>query len=619
MDDVVVHRMPVCGHEMNRESLLGLALSTMNESTKLSIRCPHRCKDGLGWAANNKLCNAEWPYAAVLEILRTADDHCVLVPQKGAETKTKVTQPAPAPVIVDYTHCEDDITEDIDAVAVNAMFADSDADEESDEDSEVTMLHIDRALDECNEMEKINEDRVVFEELEKMNEDRVVFSDLFDSIDPNDHGDVDEKEWISGLQRLGVDMTEHDMKKLFSLMDGANAGYIDRQDWNCFCMSCFESKEMQRLQDTVLANLMHLKDDDSDDEAEALQAIDNMFSDDDSDDEDEEASGLRKTLNGLRSSCVAMFDALRKTTPKIADPSTITEETAKEPETPAEVYEPYVVDWKDLAKLELLAARNLIQQKCDVQKCPRCKSLHYRNADDSRMAFEDITTIEHVEKEFKFECCFCPAETTISTKTVRNEMYGKVEVEDEEEVKMGHREDDEEEDIDADALNAMFGAVDDDDSDEDNLWEELNTIAHMFDDDQHEFEEVTVTTSKNTLCWCCGAEWKDGHQCDEAFKRDLCEILKEAEKKKIGSVTGVPSIRCCPECCQLIFHTDACKHMRCRSCNCDFCFVCMGIRDKDNGWSCGGYSEPCPVKEAQTMETLPDTIVVTKRAFKLYE
>merc|ERR1719245_1444207 len=149
------------------------------------------------------------------------------------------------------------------------MFADSDADEESDEDSEATMLHIDRAFDEYSEMRK-------------MNEDRVVFSDLFDRIDPNDHGDVDEKEWISGLHRLGVDMTEHDMKKLFSFMNGDESGYIDRQDWIIFCTSHFESKEMQRLQDTVLANL---KDVDSDDEAEALQAIDNMFSDDGSDDE----------------------------------------------------------------------------------------------------------------------------------------------------------------------------------------------------------------------------------------------------------------------------------------------------------------------------------------------
>lgn len=94
-----------------------------------------------------------------------------------------------------------------------------------------------------------------YSEMEKMNEDRVVFSDLFDRIDPNDNGDVDEKEWITGLQRLGVDITEPDMKKLFSLMDGDKSGYIDRQDWITFCMSHYESKELQRLHDSVLANV----------------------------------------------------------------------------------------------------------------------------------------------------------------------------------------------------------------------------------------------------------------------------------------------------------------------------------------------------------------------------
>merc|ERR1719445_261291 len=188
--------------------------------------------------------------------------------------------------------------------------------------------------------------------------------------------------------------------------------------------------------------------------------------------------------------------------------------------------------------------------------------------------------------------------------TKPNPLFGKDEDE-EAKVPGVHREDDNEEDID-----------DDEDAD---VAEALLNISHMFDDDEHEFEEVTIEKPLNALCWCCGAEWADGHFCDEAFKRDLCEILKAAEKKRIGEVNGVPSIRSCPECCQLIFHTDACKHMRCHSCKADFCFVCLGVRDKQTGWACGSYSSVCPVKEAQTMETLPDTIVVTKRTFKLYE
>merc|ERR1712087_1100578 len=258
------------------------------------------------------------------------------------------------------------------------------------------------------------------------------------------------------------------------------------------------------------------------------------------------------------------------------------------------------VDWKDLAKLELLSARNVIQQTCDVQKCPRCKSLFYRNADPSRMAFEHISTIEHIEREFKFECCFCPKNAQPTT--VRNPLFGKKD-DAEEEAKAPstgiHREDDIEEDIDAEAVNAVFGYASDD------------------EDEENEFEEVMQP--QNELCWCCGAEWTDGHFCGEAFKRDLCEILKSAEVKRIGEVDGVPSIRSCPECCQLIFHMSACKHMQCTACKCRFCHVCLGVRDKEKGWACGSYSSRCPIKEVQNMETLPQTIVVTKRAFKLYE
>jgi len=341
------------------------------------------------------------------------------------------------------------------------------------------------------------------------------------------------------------------------------------------------------------------------------------------DDEPEmEETGLLTTLNGLRSSCVAVFDALRNKVdiPKIADALTV--KTMAAPTVTKAKTEPFVVEWTDFAKLELLTARNVIQQTCDVQKCPRCKSLFYRNADPSRMAFSEISTIEHIEREFKFECCFCPKDAQPTT--VRNPLFGKKDDDEEEEKAPStgiHREDDIEEDIDGEAVNAMFGDPSDDEEENDEEVDEeaeaLRAIAAMFDDDEHEFEEVMQP--QNALCWCCGAEWTDGHFCDEQFKRDLCDILAAAEPKRIGEVNGVPSIRSCPECCQLIFHMSACKHMQCTACKCRFCHVCLGVRDKEKGWACGSYSSKCPVKEVQNMDTLPKTIVVTKRAFKLYE
>eukprot|EP01083_Nonionella_stella_P298928 1014451_1 len=94
-----------------------------------------------------------------------------------------------------------------------------------------------------------------FAEMEEINEDKRIFGELFDKIDPDDNGDVDEKEWIQGLHNLNVQIQESDMAKLFKLMDGDKSGYIDRQDWITFCMTSYNSKELQRLHDSVLNNI----------------------------------------------------------------------------------------------------------------------------------------------------------------------------------------------------------------------------------------------------------------------------------------------------------------------------------------------------------------------------
>ena len=93
--------------------------------------------------------------------------------------------------------------------------------------------------------------------MEQINEDKQVFSDLFDKIDPDDNGDVDELEWISGLKRLNVDIAESDMGKLFKLMDGDKSGYIDRQDWITLCMTSYQSTELQRLHDSVISHMIY--------------------------------------------------------------------------------------------------------------------------------------------------------------------------------------------------------------------------------------------------------------------------------------------------------------------------------------------------------------------------
>jgi len=227
-----------------------------------------------------------------------------------------------------------------------------------------------------------------------------------------------------------------------------------------------------------------------------------------------------------------------------------------------------------------------------------------------------------IESEFRFECIFCPANTETIVERIEIKK-ANVNME-------PHFEDDVEEDIDGDAVNSLFGQDDDDsdndsddesgdesDDDDDDGERAIRFIEHMFDDDEIEYEEKVTIKLDNQFCFCCGEKWSDKHVCDSSFKSDLVSILEQAPKKQIDSVENVPSIRSCPSCAQLIFHTEACKHMNCSACHTDFCFVCL--KTKKNGkWQCGSYSSACPVADTQTEESLPDTIVITKKAFQLF-
>jgi len=151
-------------------------------------------------------------------------------------------------------------------------------------------------------------------------------------------------------------------------------------------------------------------------------------------------------------------------------------------------------------------------------------------------------------------------------------------------------------------------------------------MFEMFQDEEDEDDEEqkvpsekpSVLDTNNSFCWGCGEKWVDGHICDSSFRRDLCEILQNAEVKKIGQVEGVPSIRCCPNCCQLLYHIDCCKHMRCGQCKKYFCFVCMKPQ-KEGRWQCGSSSTVCPVAERQNLDSFLDNIVITKAQFRFFD
>ena len=111
------------------------------------------------------------------------------------------------------------------------------------------------------------------------------------------------------------------------------------------------------------------------------------------------------------------------------------------------------------------------------------------------------------------------------------------------------------------------------------------------------------------FCWDCKKEWigsPTNNRCgnDKCNAQEILETLKSCPETEIGYLKGVkvPSIRACPSCGSLIEHGGQCKHMTCRPCSKEFCFVCLRIRE-GGSWSCGSYDTPCSVAPRQT--TIP--------------
>ena len=115
-------------------------------------------------------------------------------------------------------------------------------------------------------------------------------------------------------------------------------------------------------------------------------------------------------------------------------------------------------------------------------------------------------------------------------------------------------------------------------------------------------KKTKCTNCNYFFCWCCFKEWiktEKGYNCDMECGIDLALLqIFLKTKKKIGKVAGVPQMRCCPKCLELIEHSDACKHVTCKKCSNNFCFVCL--KSQKNGvWQCGNYGDPCEIAPRQ--------------------
>ena len=99
------------------------------------------------------------------------------------------------------------------------------------------------------------------------------------------------------------------------------------------------------------------------------------------------------------------------------------------------------------------------------------------------------------------------------------------------------------------------------------------------------------------FCWECFGEWIGDHKCPIS---EVIKVLASAPEKDINGVK-CPSIRACPKCNSLVEHVKNCKHMNCKSCKQQFCFVCLRL-NVSGSWQCGeSYTRCDPAPRQQRL------------------
>jgi len=108
------------------------------------------------------------------------------------------------------------------------------------------------------------------------------------------------------------------------------------------------------------------------------------------------------------------------------------------------------------------------------------------------------------------------------------------------------------------------------------------------------------------FCEKCESKWATtnsagycgNQQCSSrpGAETTISAVLKnEKSRGTISTVQGVPIVRGCPSCQTPIYHEKDCKHMLCKICGHEFCFICLvpankGVGDK---WKCGSAYGVC--------------------------
>lgn len=111
------------------------------------------------------------------------------------------------------------------------------------------------------------------------------------------------------------------------------------------------------------------------------------------------------------------------------------------------------------------------------------------------------------------------------------------------------------------------------------------------------------------FCWHCLKEctWKskdakytcENMNCNSQNQSQAnLQIIQNATMTEVIGVM-CPSIRACPHCGVLIEHIAYCKHMKCKMCNTNFCFLCLRVKPKYRDWPCGFAYKQCKVAPRQ--------------------
>ena len=108
------------------------------------------------------------------------------------------------------------------------------------------------------------------------------------------------------------------------------------------------------------------------------------------------------------------------------------------------------------------------------------------------------------------------------------------------------------------------------------------------------------------FCWYCLRDWKSPSLSATSCGNPGCnDAEKLAQLRDCGTVkvaytsTTVPQFRACPHCGTVIELAGGCKQMKCKSCQKEFCFICLKKRSWGS-WGCGQYDTKCQVAPVQT-------------------